>query len=141
MTLNVGYYDGDDTGFIKRSAFDASPILGKIGFGSIEARTVITEQQPTVWASVKNQFFASIITPDITGEGITSQRFEFPVIEGEVKPRIGMTGSLQMKGLQLAPNAQEQQGFDCYIGPKEYSRLAAFDNRQDLVMEFGFFGF
>jgi YidC/Oxa1 family membrane protein insertase len=94
-----------------------------------------------VWASVKNQFFTSVITPDIPGVGIKSQRVEFPLIEGEVKPRIGITGSLQMRGLQLVGGGQERLGFDCYVGPKEYSRLASFENRQDLVMEFGFFGF
>jgi YidC/Oxa1 family membrane protein insertase len=139
--LNVGYYDGDDADFIKTSAFEASPVLSKIGIGSAESRSVIKKQQATVWASVKNQFFTSVITPDIAGVGIKSQRVEFPLIEGELKPRIGITGSIEMRGLQLASGAQERLGFDCYVGPKEYSRLTTFENRQDLVMEFGFFGF
>ncbi len=141
INLNVGYYDGDDADFINRSKFNASPILGKIGIGSVEPRFVITKQQATVWASVKNQFFTSVITPDIPGVGVKSQRVEFPMIEGELKPRIGITGTLQTRGLQLIAGAQERLGFDCYVGPKEYSRLTSFESRQDLVMQFGFFGF
>ena len=60
---------------------------------------------------------------------------------GEDKARIGITGSLETEPVALAADSATTLGYDFYVGPKEFSRLESFEERQDLVMQFGFFGF
>ncbi|RKX35079.1 MAG: hypothetical protein DRP71_04920 [Verrucomicrobia bacterium] len=139
--LNVGYYNGDKAKFIGRNKFGGGGVLSFIGLSSSEPVPIIRRDGSTVWASVKNQFFTSVLTPDQPGTGILSRRVEFPIIEGEGKPRIGITGSLETEQVQLAADSETTLGFDFYVGPKEFSRLEQFEERQDLVMQFGFFGF
>jgi YidC/Oxa1 family membrane protein insertase len=141
FNLNVGYYNGDKAKFIGRNKFGGGGILSFLGLSSSEPVPIIRRDGSTVWASVKNQFFASVLTPDRPGTGILSRRVEFPIMEGEDKPRIGITGSLETEQVQLAAGSETTLGFDFYVGPKEFSRLEAFEERQDLVMQFGFFGF
>jgi len=141
FNLNVGYYNGDKAKFIGRNKFGGGGMLSFVGLSSSEPVPVIRRDGLTVWASVKNQFFTSVLTPDEPGTGILSRRVEFPIIEGEGKPRIGITGSLETEQVQLAADSETTLGFDFYVGPKEFSRLEAFEERQDLVMQFGFFGF
>lgn len=139
--LNVGYYNGDKAKFVGRNKFGGGGMLSFIGLGSSEAIPVIRRDASVVWASVKNQFFTSVLTPDEPGIGILSRRVEFPIMPGEDKARIGITGSLETEPVSVAANSATLLGYDFYVGPKEFSRLESFENRQDLVMQFGFFGF
>jgi YidC/Oxa1 family membrane protein insertase len=139
--LNVGYYNGDKAKFIGRSKFGGGGVLSFVGLSSSQPVPIISREGSTVWASVKNQFFASVLTPDQPGVGILSRRVEFPIINGEEKPRIGITGSLETEQVRLAAHSEVVLGYDFYVGPKEFSRLESFEERQDLVMQFGFFGF
>ncbi|MEZ5278786.1 MAG: membrane protein insertase YidC [Opitutaceae bacterium] len=141
MYLNVGFYNGDKATFIGRNKFGGGGFLSMFGMGSSEPVPVIRRDGTTVWASVKNQFFTSVLTPDEPGTGILTRRVEFPVMPGEEKARIGITGSLETDPILLAASGEKQLGFDFYVGPKEFSRLESFEERQDLVMQFGFFGF
>ena len=141
FNLNVGYYNGDKAKFIGRNKFGGGGMLSFVGLSSSEPVPIIRRDGSTVWASVKNQFFTSVLTPDQPGTGILSRRVEFPIMEGEGKPRIGITGSLETEQVQLAAGSETTLGFDFYVGPKEFSRLETFEERQDLVMQFGFFGF
>lgn len=139
--LNVGYFNGDKATFIGRNKFGGGGFFSMFGFGSSEPVPVIRRDGTTAWASVKNQFFTSVLTPDEPGTGILSRRVEFPIMPGESKSRIGITGSLETDPVLLEARAEKELGFDFYVGPKEFSRLEAFEERQDLVMQFGFFGF
>ncbi len=139
--LNVGYYNGEKAKFIGRNKFGGGGMLKLIGLSSSEPVPVIRRDASVVWASVKNQFFTSVLTPDIPGIGILSRRVEFPIMEGESKSRIAITGSLETEPVHLAADSATTLGFDFYVGPNEFSRLESLGNRQDLVMQFGFFGF
>ena len=139
--LNVGYYNGDKAKFIGRNKFGGGGMLSFIGMSSSEPIPVIRRDASVVWASVKNQFFTSVLTPDQPGIGILSRRVEFPIMAGEGKSRIGITGSLESEAISLAADSAATLGYDFYVGPKEFSRLESFEERQDLVMQFGFFGF
>ncbi|MFO0041747.1 MAG: membrane protein insertase YidC, partial [Pseudomonadota bacterium] len=89
-----------------------------------------------VWATVKNQFFASILHLDQPGIGIVTRRVELPPFPGTTSPNIGVAGTVRVDLKALAPQATESFGGDLYVGPKEYKRLAALPNQQDRVMQF-----
>jgi YidC/Oxa1 family membrane protein insertase len=140
--LATGYNSGTDIDFVKRSDLEASPILSNIGMGSRTPLPVIETPVSLVWASVENQFFASILTPDQPGRNLTTRRVEFPTPVGASHPLVGITGAASFEVPALAAGAQATLGFDFYTGPKEYSRLSnadIFKQDQDKVMQFGFF--
>ena len=65
--LNFGYYDGNKAHFTKRSAFKASS--GILGMGGRTAQEAVSGEGSVVWASVKNQFFATVLTPKFEAQG------------------------------------------------------------------------
>ncbi|RME71884.1 MAG: membrane protein insertase YidC [Verrucomicrobia bacterium] len=138
--LNVGAYDGDDARFVGRNNFEPGFFKRTFG-GDTQIKQELPVLQPCVWASVKNQFFTTVLTPDEPAQLATARRVEFPLLEGEAKPRIGVTGSLVLESQRVEPGQPVSLGFDFYAGPKEYKRLVKLGERQDLVMQFGFFGF
>jgi YidC/Oxa1 family membrane protein insertase len=89
-----------------------------------------------VWATVKNQFFASILHLDQPGIGIVTRRVELPPFPGTTSPNIGVAGTVRVDLKALAPQATESFGGDLYVGPKEYKRLATLPDQQDRVMQF-----
>jgi YidC/Oxa1 family membrane protein insertase len=142
LYLATGYNTGADIEFVKRSDLEASPILGRIGFGSVTPLPLIETTAPIVWGSVENQFFASILTPDQPGRGLTTRRVEFAPFPDTNVAAVGVTGAASFEVAALAPGAETKLGFDLYTGPKEYKRLSnadVFKHDQDKVMQFGFF--
>jgi YidC/Oxa1 family membrane protein insertase len=140
--LSTGYNTGEDIDFVKRSDLEASPFLSNFGWGSPVPLPLIETPVPLVWASVENQFFAAILTPDQPGRALTTRRVEFPTPVGAKYPRVGVTGAASFEVPALAAGAQTTLGFDFYTGPKEYVRLSngdVFKKDQDKVMQFGFF--
>jgi YidC/Oxa1 family membrane protein insertase len=140
MYLNVGAYNGDDDEFIARSAF-VPGFFAKTFSGDRVEKQEISMPGPVVWGSVKNQFFTTVLTPDKPGTAVVAQRVQLPLHEGDPRPRVGITGRLLMEPLRLEPGTPQTLGFDFYAGPKEYGRLSKMGKREDLVMQFGFFGF
>ncbi len=142
LYLATGYNTGSDIDFVKRSDLEASPILSMIGMGSPTPLPLIDTPAQIVWGSVENQFFASILTADQPGRGITTRRVELPPFPGSPIAAIGVTGAVSFETPALAPGAESKLGFDFYTGPKEYARLSngdIFKHDQDKVMQFGFF--
>ncbi len=134
--LNFGFFDGEDTKFIKQGKFTG----GGIPFFKSPPRDYIAEDRRLDWVSVKNQFFISILTPDTNGIGYFAQPVQFPLQEGENRPPIGVTGNLKMDQLILPPSGSDVIGFNYYIGPKEHGRISKMDRFQEKAMQFGFFG-
>ncbi len=139
--MNFGYYDGDSAGFIGMNRFRGGGFLSWIGLRSGEPRQWIEGEDPVVWASVSNRFFTSIATFDRHARGYIARPVELPLREEERSPRRGVTGSVRFDLRSLEPGAEEAIGLDFYSGPKEYRRLEHLDDRQDLIMQFGIFGF
>lgn len=139
--MNFGYYDGDGADFIGMNKFRGGGFLSWIGVRSGEPRHLIEGPDPVVWASVSNRFFTSIATLDDHGRGYAARAVELPLREEERTPRVGVTGSVRFDIPALDPGAEHVIGLDYYAGPKEYRRLEHLDERQDLVMQFGIFGF
>ncbi len=139
--MNFGYYDGDGANFIGMNRFRGGGFLSWIGMRSGEPRNLIEGPDPVVWASVSNRFFTTIATLDRPGRGYAARPVQLPLREGERAPRQGVTGSVRFDIGSLQAGDEELIGMDYYSGPKEYRRLQHLDERQDLIMQFGIFGF
>jgi YidC/Oxa1 family membrane protein insertase len=139
--LNVGDYDGEDTEFIGRGQLEGGGFLSWIGLKDGTPKAFIDRSGSFVWASVKNQFFTSILTPDTPAVTVRSRRVELPPFPGTDSPSVGMTGDAMFDLPRIETGASVELNGWLYVGPKEYERLVNFEHREDLVMEFGFFGF
>jgi YidC/Oxa1 family membrane protein insertase len=145
MQLATGYSDGKDQHFIERSKLQGGGFLSWIGFGSKEPLAFLPSAGPVKWASVSNQFFTAILTPDAPAAGLVTRRVELPAfIDTPAQPNYGITGVTQFEVNALAPHAEAKIAMSFYVGPKEYSRLSngdVFTADQDKVMNFGMFRF
>lgn len=134
--LNVGYYDGKNEDYVKIGVFHGSK--GFLGFGAKEpVDRVELAVKHLVWASVKNQFFASVLTPKEPGSGVYVVTEELKTDLGEEE---GMKGSMEFELGQINPGQERIMDMQFYVGPKEYERLEALGQNQDLLMQFGFLG-
>src|SRR5690606_21029883 len=52
----------------------------------------------------------------------------------------GVTGSMIFEGRTIASGESYDLDLQYYAGPKEYPRLSQLEHREDLVMQFGWFG-
>ena len=139
--LDTGYSDGSNVNFIARAQLQGGSFLG---FNRHDPLPFIETTAPIAWASVKNQFFTSILTPDEPGTGLVTRRIELPPFSDSTIPNIGIAGGTCFDVKPLAPNGEVKLGMDFYVGPKEYKRLAnadVFKHDQDKVMQFGFWKF
>jgi YidC/Oxa1 family membrane protein insertase len=135
--LNVGYSRLDDVDFVPVGKF--LPSGGFLGFGAHGARPVIAEEGPISWTSVKNQFFVSILTPEIPGSAIRMRAIPLGVEDG--KPYHAVTGDVAFAIDRIEPGETQIVSASWYAGPKEYPRLEKLDRGQDAVMQFGWFPF
>ncbi|HZP60459.1 MAG TPA: YidC/Oxa1 family insertase periplasmic-domain containing protein [Opitutaceae bacterium] len=142
--LDTGYSDGSSINFISRNKLQGGGPLSWFGMAPRGPVPYLETTSAIAWASVKNQFFTTILTPDAPGVGLITRRVELPPFPGTTVPAIGITGSVLLAPAPLAPHAQTTLGMNFYAGPKEYKRLAnadVFKRDQDKVMEFGMFKF
>lgn len=144
LHLNVGYYDGSSFTHYERAKLEGGGFLSGFGIGS---KTDLPHLDQTVafqWASVKNQYFASILTPDQPGTALRIERVKvYPAAPATDRRAYGITGIAYFDAKPLAAGAASTWGATYYAGPKEYTRLAntdRFKKDEDLVMQFGFFG-
>lgn len=136
--LNFGYYDGDKAHFIKTSDFRASS--GFFGMGKASAKKKITGEDRVVWGSVKNQFFTSIFTPKVPGNGFVA--LPVPSFDPEThRANDSIVGCLRFPMGRITPGKTVTLKGDFYVGPKDYVLLDRLGAHQDLVMQFGLFGF
>lgn len=138
LYLNAATYDGDDAEVTDRGAFDPG-FLSKFGAGDPTPKSILERSGPIVWAAVKNQFFASIYTPDLPGQSVAIRRVELPPPAGSARTDTGITAAARFELSALAPGASVVHSGRLYVGPKEYARLARseeFKNSEDKVMQF-----
>ncbi|MFT3869209.1 MAG: membrane protein insertase YidC [Nibricoccus sp.] len=139
--LNVGYYTGKDYETISQTALAGG---GFLGFGRKDPLPSIERSTPVVWASVKNQFFASIVTPDQPAVGTVTRRVEFAPFPGSSRANIGLAGAIRFDTQTLSPGTEVKLGMGLYVGPREYKRLsntAVFKQDQDKAMDYSSFFF
>ena len=156
MYLNVGYYNGDSAAFTRRDElagggfFTQSPPLPFMEKAVTRQDKNAQGAEVTVpalnWVTVKNQFFAAILTPDQPGASVRIERVKLDLLApADKRAAYGVTAAAQFDLPPLAANASTTWGATYFAGPKEYSRLSQsinFKHNEDLVMEFGkYFGF
>ncbi|HKB57546.1 MAG TPA: YidC/Oxa1 family insertase periplasmic-domain containing protein [Lacunisphaera sp.] len=145
LYLNSGYSDGKDAHFIARSDLEGGGFLAMLGMKDGTPPPFLERPAPVVWASVKNQFFAMILTPDQPGTGVRVERVKLlPLAPVEDKKAYGVTSYAQFEIKPLAPGAATTFGAMFYAGPKEYKRLGnadVFKHGEEKVMQFDSFFF
>jgi YidC/Oxa1 family membrane protein insertase len=136
LYLNVATYDGDKAQVVERGDLQGGGFLHWIGISNNPPVAVLEQTRPIVWAAVKNQFFASIYTPDLAGQSVAVRNVELPPLEGSTRTDTGITAAARFDLAPLAPGASLIHSGHFYVGPKEYTRLNQFGNREDKVMQF-----
>jgi YidC/Oxa1 family membrane protein insertase len=134
--LNFVHYDGKKARFVSLRKFDSS--RGLFGLGSRPHREEIGEDGRIVWGAIKNQFFTAILTPQLPAVAFRTAPIEMRGID-PAAVGTGIGGTLVLPLVEHAAGATVTM--DYYVGPKEYTRLDHLGQRQDLVMQFGWFGF
>ncbi len=145
LQLTTGYATADTKKFIARGDLQGGGFMTNFGVGSREPLPNITSPGPIVWATVKNQFFASILTPDEPAASLITRRVKLlTALPDTDNNAYGVTGLAQFELKAIAPSASTTLAANFYVGPKEYKRLAnsdVFKADQDKVMDYGrFFG-
>ena len=139
--VSTGYSDGNSQTFILRSKLDGGS--GFLGIGASETKASLLTSTAVAWASVDNQFFVGILTPDVPGVGMISNRVKLISNAPDAqRDAFGISGAAQFDLKPLAANASSTLGLNFYVGPKEYRRLSksdVFKANQDKVMQFGLF--
>jgi YidC/Oxa1 family membrane protein insertase len=145
LYLNTGYADTEDTEFIARSDLEGGGFLSWIGVKDGRPPAFIDRPAAITWASVKNQFFCMILTPDQPGNGLRTERVKLdPNAPVEDHRLYGITGYAQFDLKPLAAGASSTFGANFYTGPKEYKRLGnadVFKHGEEKVMQFDSFFF
>lgn len=140
LYLNAGYFDGKDADFIKRSELEGGGLLAAVGAKNGAPLPYIERPASILWASVKNQFFGMILTPDQPGVGVRIQRVKVDQLKPDSDNKAyGVTSYAQFDLKPLAPGASSALGGDYFAGPKEYKRLSnndIFKHHEDKVMQF-----
>ena len=137
--LNVGYFDGEDAEFIPIKKLTGGK--GFLGIGASNPKDVIAEAARIEWSSVKNQFFASLLSSRTVANNVFVYPVEAPSDVINQPGRLGISGSVGYELGTLTAGESKSLDFQYYVGPKEFKRLQAMGNEQDLVMQFGFLGF
>jgi YidC/Oxa1 family membrane protein insertase len=133
--LNVGYHNGEDAEFVQRDELASSGF-----FSSAPPPTHLDRPAAIRWASVKNQFFAMILTPDQPGNGVRIERVKInSLLPADNRSAYGVTAFAQFDLKPLAAGASTTFGASYYAGPKEYKRFAnsdVFKHKEYDVMQF-----
>jgi len=137
--LNVGYFDGEDATFFPIKKLTGGK--GMFGMGASEPKDQIAQAARIEWSSVKNQFFAGVLSSETVANDLYVYKVETPESADGTPGTPGISGSVGYDVGTLAAGETKAMDFQFYVGPKEFKRLQALGNQQDLVMQFGFLGF
>ena len=143
LQLTTEYSNGKDQTLVRRATLEGSG--GFLGFGVSSPKSVVQGSGPIVWATVKNQFFAAILTPDEPIAGLETRRVKlFGDLPDSDKRAYGITAVVDVDVPAIPAHGQTTVAGNFYVGPKEYPRLAntdVFHRDEDRVMDFGNFIF
>ena len=137
--LNVGHFDGEDAEFIAINKLTGGS--GVFGIGASAPKDQLSQPVRSEWASVKNQFFAAVLSSATQGRDLIVYPVEAPAAADGTRSRPGISASVGYAVGTVAAGGSQTLDFDFYVGPKEFKRLQALGNQQDEVMQFGFLSF
>ncbi len=138
FSLNAGIYDGHSAQFTGLSKFEEGGFMGL--FHRPARPEGFRVPGPAYWVSVKNQFFAGILTPANPGSGAYFKPVDFPPGKDRQTIPKGITAALECEFPPVKAGEESALNLGYYAGPKEYPRLSKMVQRQDLIMQFGWFG-
>jgi YidC/Oxa1 family membrane protein insertase len=145
LYLSTGYYDGEDAHFVARSELEGGGFLSWIGMKDGAPPAFLDRPAAIQWATVKNQFFAMILSPDQPGNGVRVERVKLdPHAPDSDRTIYGVTGYATFDLKPLAAGASTTFGANYFAGPKEYKRLSTpevFKHNEEKVMQFDSFFF
>lgn len=140
LYLNAGYFDGEDAEFVGRGDLEGGGLLAGVGLKDGTPPAFIEKPAALLWASVKNQFFTMILTPDQPGTGIRAERVLLnPKADPLNRQAYGVTSYARFELKPLAAGASETFGASYFAGPKEYKRLSntdIFKHNEAKVLQF-----
>ena len=140
LYLSTGYYDGEDAHFVARGDLEGGGLLSWVGLKDGAPPAFLDRPASIQWASVKNQFFAMILSPDQPGNGVRIERVKLDPHAPDNDHKIyGVTGYATFDLKPLAAGAASTFGANYFAGPKEYNRLNTpeiFKHKEDLVMQY-----
>ncbi len=145
--MTMGYNIGEKTTFLRQPEAEFVELAqfkkssGFLGIGAHEAKDQDKVSGNIIWGSVKNQFFTMVLTPLELAQGVTSRAVELSLRDEDDMPLSGVNGSLDFDVDPIAAGDSRVIAMNYFSGPKEFERLMKLGKNQDLVMEFGFFGF
>ena len=146
MAVGVHHYNGTDDIFVADAHF-ANRTMGC--FPGTPRSEYLSAGTNVVWCGVVNQFFTMIAQPKGGAPQIIARKVNLPPPSAAeimadakvVRAPYGFQTAFLYPASVLAPNQSIEHSYDVFAGPKKYSTLASLGNKQDLVMNFGFFGF
>ncbi len=138
--LNAGYFDGAKAHFTAINKLTGGN--GFMGIGASAPRDRIDIDASIQWASVKNQFFSSVLTSTEKAKELLIEPVDPPASgNGPIRP--GITGSVGYDLGTVPSGGSSSLELSYFVGPKEFKRLQALGNQQDKIMQyppvFGFF--
>lgn len=140
LYLNAALWDGEDTTYVDRAALEGGGFFKRMFGGDVSPKPYLEQPGKVVWGAVKNQFFASIFTPDQPGTGLVVRRVKVHPELPDVPTAFGVTGEINLDVPRLEAGASVVLGGKLYVGPKEYARLKAFEQNEHKAMQFdGYF--
>ncbi len=139
LQLKSEYSNGKDQILFARSSLEGGG--GFLWIGASAPKSVIQSSGPIVWATVKNQFFAAILTPDEAASGLETRRIKLlEQLPDADKRAYGVTAAVDFDVASIPAHGQATISGNFYVGPKEYPRLSntdVFRRDEDRVMDFG----
>lgn len=140
LYLTAGYSDGKDATFIRRSELEGGGLLAMVGMKDGTPPPFLQYTTDLAWASVKNQFFAMILTPDQPGAGVRVERVKLdPAAPDTDRKAYGITSYARFDLKPLPAGGSATFGANYFAGPKEYTRLSNtdhFKHNEAKVMQF-----
>lgn len=136
------FFDADRKAHYARSSafINSSGFLG-IGASRAKSHEKISAY-PVTWASVKNQFFASVFTPEGTySTGGIVYPIPMDTSSGNKYMRNAVSAFMGFEFKNLKPGESAVVDGSYYVGPKELDKLYSMGGGQEEVMNYGWFGF
>jgi len=132
FNLNASYFDDGDYDTIQATKFSG-------GFFGGEPKTRIAEEGSLAWGAVKNQFFTSIYTPTTPANSIVARAIKFPPNPVTLKESDGITAALRFTVPAIGPQQTQILEGSFYVGPTDFDVLSQLGNKQEDVMQLGWF--
>jgi YidC/Oxa1 family membrane protein insertase len=134
---NVGFYEGK-RGMTSRRI----PKNFKLPKMQKNGGTMEESAGGIFWAAVRNQYFTVSLSPETPTSGVVRGKvYDLETTNYRGEAEYGVSGQFGLNTDLIPPGQTITQKLNMYAGPKEYARLSKAGKHQDLVMQFGFFGF